>query len=244
MRLILAVLVLALPLGSAAAQERPDEVVKAAIAAAGGADALSKYPAGRVAGKGTATFAGAEAEFTCEQTYHVPGRFRTVVRFEVKRQKWELVQVVDGASAKQTINARAVPLTEASMRELQLAVILNEVAQLTPLITDKRFTLKHDKQVKGPELTGLHVLVKGYPDLRLAFDRKTGHLVRVAYKDTDPETAKEAETEIVFSEFQTASGLTRPSRTVFSRDGKKVLDLAIEKFTPLGKVDPKVFTLE
>ncbi len=244
MRWMLCVPVLAVSLPFPVPIEKPEELVKAAITAAGGCETLSKYPAGHAAGKGTMIFAGTETAFTFEQAYHVPGRFRTLIRCEVKGQKWELLQVVDRAAAKQTINGRIVPLTEASTRELQLAVVLNEVSQLTPLVLDKRFTLKSDKQLKSPEVAGVHVSVKGYPELRLVFDRKAGHLVRIGYKDTDADTAKEADTEITFTEFQTISGLTRPTRSVVTRDGKKVVDLTIEKFTPLEKVDPKVFVLE
>ena len=52
------------------------------------------------------TFAGAETPFVCEQSYQIPGRLRTVVRCEVKGQKWELVQVLNGEKAAQTINGR------------------------------------------------------------------------------------------------------------------------------------------
>jgi hypothetical protein len=236
--------VLVVGLAAGGQPERPEEVVRAAVAAAGGAETLAKYPAGRVVGKGTMTFAGVETALTFEQVYRVPGRFRTTVRCEVRGQMWELVQVVDGATAKQTINGRVVALNEPGLRELQLAVLLNEVAQLTPLAADRRFGLKADRQLKDPQLAGVLVHVKGYPELRLAFDRKTGHLVRIAYKDTDPDTAKEAETEIAFAEFQTVSGLTRPTRSVVTRGGKPVADLTVEKFTPLEKVDTKVFTIE
>src|SRR5437763_7245555 len=173
--------VVAVALVGAQAQDRADELVKAAVAAAGGADALAKFPAGRVAGKGTMTFAGAETPFTFEQAYRVPGQFRTAVRGEVKGQTWELVQVVSGETAKQTINGRSVPLTDAALRELQLAVLLNEVSQLAPLAADRKFAFKPDKQFRGPDAVGLLVQVRGYPELRLAFDRKAGHLVRVAF---------------------------------------------------------------
>lgn len=244
MRWLLGVPVLAGALLVASGQERPDELVKAAVAAAGGADVLAKYPAGRVAGKGTMTFAGAEAPLTFEQAYHVPGKFRTVVRCEVKGQKWEMVQVVDGEKARQTVNGRCVPLIDAASRELQLAVLLNEVSQLTPLLTDRKFAVKPDKQFKGPDAAGLLLHVRGYPELRLAFDRKTGHLVRVGYRDTDPDSAKETETETTFAEFKEVSGLTRPTRSVVTRDGKKVAELTVEKFTPLEKIDPKSFTID
>jgi hypothetical protein len=235
---------LALAACSAAGQDHPEDLVKAAVAAAGGADVLARYPAGRVVGKGTMTFAGAETAFTFEQAYHLPGRFRTVVRCEPKGQKWELVQAVTEKAARQTINGKPVPLTDAGLEELRLAVLLNEVGQLTPLLADRRFTLKPDRQQKGPDAAGLVAHAKHFPDLRLAFDRKTGHLVRVAYKQTDPDTAKEAETGNTFSDFKAVSGLTRPTRCVVTRDGKKVAELVVEKFTPLERIDPKAFTLD
>jgi len=236
--------VLVVVLGTAAAQEKPEALVKAAVAAAGGAEVLAKYPAGRVVGKGTMTFAGNETPFTFEQAYPLPGRFRTAVRCETKGQKWELLQVVDGAVARQTINGRAVPLPDAGFRELQLAVLMNEIAQLTPLAADRRFTLKPDKQLKGPDAVGVVVQVKGYPELRLAFDRKAGHLVRIAYRDTDPDTAKEVETETTFAEFKEVAGLTRPTRSVVTREGRKVAELQVDRFTPLEKIDPSAFKLE
>ena len=243
MRAMLCGLALALGCGSAAGQEKPDELVRAAIVAAGG-DTLAKYPAGRVVGKGVMHFAGGETPFTFEQAYHAPGRFRTMIRCEAKGQKWELLQVVDGAAAGQTINGRVSPLTDAGLRELQLAVLLNEVGQLSPLVADRRFTLKHDKQLKGPDAAGVIAQVRSYPDLRLAFDRKAGHLVRVAYRDPDPDTAKAVETETTFAEFKTVAGVTRPTRSVVTRDGKKVAELVVEKFTPLEKIDPAAFKLD
>ena len=205
---------------------------------------LAKYPAGRIVGKGTMIFAGVETAFTCEQSYLIPGKLRTVVRCEVKSQKWEFVQVLNGEKAAQTINGRNIPVTEPGMKELQLAALLNEVAQLTPLLAEKKFALKLDKPGKAVEPIDVLVQVRGFPDLHLGFDRKTGHLVRIAHKAVDADLAKEVDSETVFSEFKRVSGLTRPTRCVATRDGKKVLELTTEKFTPLEKIDPNVFTID
>lgn len=239
MRWALSLPVLAVALAVTAQPERPADLVKAAVAAAGGAEVLGKYPAGALAGKGTMTFAGTETPFTCEQSFEVPGKFRTVVRCEVTGQKWELTQIVNGEKARQTINGRIVPLTEAGTKELRLAVLLNEVAQLTPLAADKKFALRPDKP---PGV--LLAQVRGFPELRLEFDRKAGHLVRVGYRSTDPDTAKEADTEMTFSDFKAVSGLTRPARCVVTRGGKTVLDLSVEKFTPLESIDARVFSTD
>jgi len=229
---------------TALAQERPEDVVKSAIAAAGGEDVLAKYPAGRVVGKGTMSFAGSETSYTFEQMYQVPGRCRTVVRCEVKGQKWELVQIVNDAAAKQTINGRPIPLSDTAMKELQMAAILNDIGQLTPLASDRKFSIKSLKQEKAADTTALLVQVKGYPEIRLNFDRKSKHLVRCAYKGVDPDSSKEVELETSFDEFKSVSGLTRPTRSTVMRDGKKVIEMQVEKFTPLEKFDQKAFSLD
>lgn len=225
------------------AQDKPDDLVKAAVTAAGGADALAKYPAGRVTGKGTLFFPAANREFTFEHAYHTPGRLRSRVTSEADGGPIELLHVVSGATAKQRINGRAVPLTDAGVRDLQLAVLLNEVSQLTPLTADRKFVLRADRQLRGPDASGLVVLVRGYPDLRLAFDRSTGHLTRVAHRSADPETGKEGDLETTFSDFKDVAGLVRPARSVVTRDGRKVAELVVEKFTPLERIDPDAFAL-
>jgi hypothetical protein len=242
MRWTLGVLVLVAPV-AAAAQDRPEDLISTAVTATGGADLLNKFPAGRTTAKGTIFEGGTELPVVVEQAFHVPGRSRTVIRAEPRGQKLELVQVVNGPTARQSINGAAVPLTEATTRELQTTALLLEVGQLTPLLTDKKFTLKPEKPGKGSDAAVL-VQVRGYPDLRLGFDRKTGHLVRISRRYTDPDAAKEVELEQVFSDFKPFTGLVRPTRTVVFKDGRKSLDLVTATFTPLEKVDAKVFATE
>ena len=236
--------VLAVTLTVTAQPERPDDRLKPAIAAAGGAARLAKYPAGQIVGKGTMTFAGTETAFTCEQSFHIPGRLRTVVRCEVKGQKWELVQVMNDDKISQTINGRETPITDSGLKELQLASLLNEVAQLTPLVSDKKFSVKLDKPAKAADAVGLLVQVRGFPDIRVGFDRKSSHLVRITHKAVDADLAKEVDSEMIFSQFKETAGLVRATRCIATRDGKKVLDLTVEKFTPLEKIDPKVFAVD
>lgn len=242
MRMIVLAAVLFFPL-AVAAEDRVEDVVKQAIAAAGGRDVLDRYPAGRVVGKGTMSFAGVDTAFTFEQAYQLPGRFRTHVLCEVKGQRWELLQAMTDGVARQTINGQTIPLTEATRRELQTAALLNEIGQLSPLVSERKFSAKPDKQVKGSETAGLLVTVKGFPEFRCGFDRRSGHLVRIGYKDLDPDTAKECELETTYDEFKTAAGIIRPTHAVVTRDGKKVVDVQVERFTPLERIDPAAFQI-
>ncbi len=221
----------------ALADEKAEAPIRRAIVAAGGADVLNRYPAGRVTARGTLFDGGAEIAVKVEQAYHLPGRCRTVIAAEPRGQKLVLMQVMNDGKARQTVNGVFVPLTEATTRELNTALALINVGQLTPLLTDVRYMLKAEK-------TGVLVQVRGSPDLHLSFDRQTGHLVRVSRKFADPDAAKEVDLEQLFGDFKVVEGITRPTRVVVFKDGRKSLELTTESFTPLEKIDPKEFVIE
>ena len=237
------VLLLALAAGVSAQDGRPEDVIARAVEAAGGAAVLNKFPAGRVVARGVLVAGGDEVPVVVEQVFHVPGRSRTVVRMEPKGQKQEVLHVVNGPRVRYAINGTPVPTTDAAAKDLRHAALLLEVGQLTPLLTDRKFTLKPDKAAKG-DLAGVLVQVKGFADVRLGFDRKTGHLVRVARRVIDPDTGKAGELEQVLSDYKAFGGLSRPTRATLSRDGQKVLDLTTESFTPLEKADANEFRTE
>lgn len=226
--------------GVAGQDGRPEDVVARAVEAAGGAELVAKYPAGRTTARGVLAATGGDVVIAVEQVYHVPGRSRTVVRMEPRGQKQEVVHVVNGPKVRYAINGAPVPTTDAAAKELQQAALLLEVGQLTPLLTDRKFTLKPDKAAKG-DTAGVLVQAKGFADVRLGFDRKTGHLVRVARRALDPDTGKDGELEQVLSDYKAFGGLSRPTRAVLTKDGQKVLELTTESFTPLETVDPKEF---
>jgi len=239
-RIVVVGLLLAVPL-VAADDGRPDEVVRAAIVAAGGADILAKYPAGRTTAKGVMIAAGIEAPVTIEHTFHVPARSRSVFRTELKGQKQEIVQVVNGEKMRTTLNGATIPTTDAAAKEVHMGALVLEVGQLTPLLTDRKFTLKHDASVRGGELVGVIVHTKGLPDLRLAFDRKSGHLVRIVRRGLV--AGREPESEQVLGGHKSFDGLIRPTTTILFREGVKVLELTAESFTPLEKVDAAEFSV-
>src|SRR5207248_2272319 len=83
---------------------------------------------------------GDEVPVVVEQVFHVPGRSRTVVRMEPKGQKQEVLHVVNGPRVRYAINGTPVPTTDAAAKDLQHAALLLEVGQLTPLLTDRKFT--------------------------------------------------------------------------------------------------------
>lgn len=243
-RELLTVLLFLAPVMSLADDGRPEEIVRAAIVAAGGADTLARFPAGRVTAKGTLFADGAEVPVTVEQTFHVPGRSRILIRTESKGRKLEMVQIVNGSKVRSLINGATVPTTDAAAKEIQLASLLLEVGQLSPLLSDRKFVLKHDLTVRGAEVAGITLHTKGFPDLRLGFDRKSGHLVRIGRKAPDPETARATDWEQILGGHKAFNGVTRPTTAVVFKDGVKILELTTETFIPLEKTDPTVFSVD
>lgn len=237
-----ALLILALLAPAAAAQDTdPAAVVKRAVEAAGGADALAKFPAGKVVAKGTLFGTGAPLPVAAEQVYHVPGKSRTLIRVEAGGQKLDVLHVMNGAAVRYVINGAAIPTSDAAKKDLQHALLVQEMAQLAPLLADKKFALKLDTKARDADTAWVVAAVKGFPDTRLGFDRKSGHLTRIARRALDGATGKEFDQEQTLSDFKPFGPLIKPTRVVVLKDGQKSQELAVESFTPLETVDPKEF---
>jgi len=86
--------------GSAAADEKAEAVVKKAIEAHGGADALNKYKAGKFKLKGEVSVMGMDFEFTGTVSYMTPDRYKLEVNAEIMGMKLVINQVVKGDSVK------------------------------------------------------------------------------------------------------------------------------------------------
>ena len=91
------------------AQEKPDELIRSAITAAGGAETLRRFPAGRCTAKGTIYEGGGEVAVAVEQSFHIPGRCRTVMRTEPRGQKLELCRPGRGDDAGVTLGCERAP---------------------------------------------------------------------------------------------------------------------------------------
>ena len=228
------------------AQEDAKAIIRQAIEAEGGADALNKYPAGRTQVKGTLHVRGAELPFTGESAYQIPGRARNVIRIEAPNQKVTVTQVVNGAKVRMTANGKPVPASDALRDELRQAVEIQRVLQLTPLLSDPGYELKKiDKpeRVRGRETVGVAVKGKNLKEVKLFFDKKTHLLAKVERRGLDP-NEQEALEEQFFSDYKKVGGIMRPGRFEVSHDGKKHIEAEFTDYQNLPKIDPKEFDVE
>src|SRR5262249_49172282 len=155
-----------------------ERVVKRAIEAAGGVEVLTKFPAGQFSAHGI-LYKDENTLLTvdAEQVYQVPGRCKTYMKVEAMGQKLEIVNVVNAGKTKYSITGSPLPIVEAPKQELIAAMAENEIAQLLPLLNDKKFTVKLDKTAKGEDDTvPLLVTAKSGGEYHVGFDRTTGYL--------------------------------------------------------------------
>src|SRR6201999_511980 len=85
---------------------------------------------------------------TAEQAYDLPGKSRTTMHMQVNGQKIDVVQVVNGPKARYAINGSPVPIAEPAAKELHAAMLTLEIAQLTPLLSDRKFGVRSDRAAK------------------------------------------------------------------------------------------------
>lgn len=232
-----------------AADEPAVAVVKKAIEAHGGADALNKAKAvsyklaGEIAiGSNTAALTGTAATET-------PDKLRTTFSFEAAGNKIAAVQVVNGSKIRYTINDKPVKLGDAEKAELLQFATVQDVGRLTPLLGDK-YALKLDKDevVAGKPTTVIVVTpkAKGSREIRVGFDKETGRLAKTSRRTLGPDNGgtKEVLEETLYSDFKPVAGVQYPTALAITHDGAKFMTVTLSDVSIAETGDPKAFALE
>jgi outer membrane lipoprotein-sorting protein len=238
--------------GSAVADEKAEAVVKKAIDAHGGADALNKYKAGKFKLKGEISVMGMEFEFTGTVSYMTPDRYKLEVNAEIMGMKLVINQVVKGDSIKSsgTIGGMQIPMnSDAEKQELKMAAVLQEAEQLTPLLDAKKFTIKagDDDTVNGKKASLVIVTPKAIDkELKIYFDKESGLVVKTAHKGLGPGEGAPTEVleETYHTEYKKVSGVQTATKLTVTHDGKKFMTMDVSDIELLEKIDDKEFTID
>ncbi len=245
---LLGVAVVALASVPAAAQDTAEAIVKKAIEAHGGADALNKYKAGSSKMKGEMNVFGMDLTFTGEMTYLLPDKYKMTIDADVAGQKLAIVQVANGKKYKQTINGMVIPLKDKERDELLQSAMLQEVSQLTPLLDPKRYTIKAEKdaEVDGKAAAVVLVTAKDFKDTKLFFDKKSGLLVKMERKGLAPSMGdpEEVNEETFLSDYHKVEGVQQPTKTTVHHNGKKFMTMTMSESKLMEKVDEKLFATD
>ena len=243
-RWMLVPVAVALALAPLPAQESAEAVVKKAIEAHGGAEALKKFPAGQATYKGEMSLFGMDLEFTAKLVYQLPDKMRMEIDTEAGGQKLAIVQVVNGDQAVNQVNGANVPLGEAEKKELLQAAIIQDITQLTPLLEGKKYTIKLEKPTDDANV--VLVTAKDLNDTKLFFDKKTGLLTKVERKGLAPSMGEPMEVteETVMSDYKKVDGMMVPMTVTVNHDGKKFMSMTVTEVKLMEKADAEAFALD
>lgn len=236
--------------GAAAAQENPAvAVVKAAIEAHGGADALNKARTGRSVGTGSMTTQGREMKIAANSAYALPEKYRMDVVVDLGGSKLIVQQILNGKKIKVSakLNGTEQPTDPRVKEETIQAGLLQDISLLTPLL-DKKYTLKLEKDADVSGQSAAVVLVSGggLKDTRLFFDKKSNRLVKTQRRGfaNGDKGVVEVEEEIYLSDFKAFDKALLPTAMVVNHDGKKFMAMTVTEIKFAEKIDDKEFAID
>ena len=233
-----------------AADEKADAVIKKAIDAHGGADALNKYKAGRFNLKGEMSVMGLDLNFKGKLTYMVPDRYRMEMEAEIMGMKMLISQAVKGdvVKGKVTVGGMTIPIPDSDKDELRLASAMQEAEQLTPLLDSKKFEVKlgSEEDVNGSKADALLIKIKALDkDVKFCIDKKSGLLVKTSHKAKSPgEDGKEVLEESIHLEYKKVKGVQVATKLTVMHDGKKFMTGEVSDIELIEKLDDKEFTVD
>jgi hypothetical protein len=243
MRTLAVVAILATGL-AAAADDKARAVVERAIKAHGGEDNLKKLRAVRIKVEGTMTLAPGQPAlaFTLEDTWQMPGRYRSSSRFRLMDMDITQTQVIDGETGWAQVNGRTQDMPKEALAEMREQKYAEDFDRLG-FLGDKalEFSALDEAKVNGQPAAVVRVQAKGHRDVKLYFDTANGLLVKRDHDVQDPATGDLVTQEVVFADFRDKGGTQHWTTITVLRAGKKVIEAKLKELEFLDKVDPKVF---
>jgi hypothetical protein len=219
----LAACVVVAGVGSAATADEPLDVVKKAIKANGGKEALEKYQAATLKGAGTVNVNGMELKYNATWYYGFPANYRVELETDINGTAVKIVQVANGKQGWQKVgDTETMDLPKHEFENVKAMIAAQMVGSLVPLLDTKKYTVGPlgDVKVNGKKAIGLNVMNKSGVDVNLYFDPKTLMLIKQQYQAKDP-TGKEVTQSLYLSGFKKINGVPMPMKILIHHDDKK-----------------------
>jgi len=211
-------------------------LVDKAIKAAGGAKMLAKHNAATWNEKGTYYGMGDGLPYTATYAVQWPRQSR----MEIKGV-FTIVLNGDKGWMKGMDGTKEMGKKELEQQQAELRV--GWVSSLLPL-KDKAFKLAALEEIKVNDQPAAGVLVtrKGYPDIKLYFDKKTGLPVKTEHRAKAAEKKfMEVNQETYLSDYREVGGANIPHKIVVKRDGKNFVEAELSDYEAKGKLPDSVF---
>lgn len=238
--LIASCAVLAFFCHSALRAEEPKTIIEKCIKATGGVEKLSRM-GGQSKTTGTLEILNS-VNFAQEVIFQLPNKFKEVLEMEVNGQKVKVTTTYNGKDVTIDVNGQKLPLDEKQLAEIKEAAHMMQVGRLIYL-KDKKYELSSlgESKVNDNAAEGIKVATKGFRDVNLYFDKKSGLLTKIERRAMDFMTQQELSEERIITEYQDIDGMKVPKKVLVNRDGKKFMEAEVQEFKSLDKVDDSTF---
>lgn len=210
--------VFAAPSDMASADEAQDVIKRAMRARTELPSRLNKMVNSVQVMEGQMTGGGSRLPAAVEISARYPDHFRLEVTIKVGGGQ-KIMYGLDGESGWRSLGGDSERLDSSQLRELLDEVHANRVATLKPLEgPNYQLAIVPGESVRGQKTTGVKVTYPRRPEVRLYFDRKSGHLVKLHFKSK--EGGLPVEKEWIFSEYKEFNRIKLPTELSVIYDGQ------------------------
>jgi hypothetical protein len=211
-------------------------IIDKAIKTMGGAKKPGKNKAATWSEEGTYYGMGRGLPYKGKYASQGPDQFRMEI-------EGVFTIVLNGDKGWTKMGGETKAMTKEQLAQQKVEHRAGWMATILPL-QDKAFMLEALEETtvdKKPAL-GIKVTRKGYPEVKLFFDKKTGLLVKAEYKTKAPEQKfKEVDQEVYYHDYKAVQGAQVPHKIVMKREGKLFVEAKIDDWKAVQKLDDKEF---
>jgi hypothetical protein len=194
--------------------------------------------------RGKFTGGGFSLPYTADWAFQAPDKYRFVFVGTFGDAKINLTVVINGEKAWEAEGDKVREITGQKLEFVRSEAYQLWVASLTPLVTDKGFTLAtaKGKDVASKPTSAVKVTRDKQPAITLYFDKDSGLLVKreVMVKD-EFQMWKEVLDEAYFADYKETAGVKHFTTLKIVRDGKPMIESTLSDAKSAEKLDPKLF---
>jgi hypothetical protein len=187
---------------------------------------------------------GITLPYTAEWSFQAPDKYRFDFVGTFGDSKISMVVVANGEKAWEKQGAKTEEMTGDKLEQTRNEAYQLWVTSLTPLLTDKGFTLAvaKGKDVDTKPTAAVKVTRDKRPAVTLYFDAASGLLVKRETTSKDQfQKWKEVSDEAYFSDYKDTNGLKHFTKLKIVRDGKVTIEATLSDAKELEKLDAKLF---
>jgi hypothetical protein len=217
-------------------------IIKKAIEAKGGEEALKKYPASTSKFKGRVSIMGMDATMTGTNKDQLPDKLRLDAAMKIGGQEIEFTQIVNGAKGWQGINGMLEEMDKDTLDEARQQTYVGKLTDLRGMSSkDLKFKSLGESKIDDKTAIGVTISSAGHRDISLFFDKDTGLLLKSQGKSKDAMIG-EFKAENFYSDYKKVNGIMIAHKVKVMRNGEGFMEMEMTSVTLSEKIDDKEFT--